>query len=216
MKRNKFLRIAAVLMALALVTTLGVTSTLARYVATFEDQGGHVVRAGLFDVEATVGDVIAIGTPAGGWESTNGDVIIVPGLQIDVEVEIIIDNYSEVDVTIEFENFEIEVDAFAGAELEFSNDGGTTWVTDTSAWELADIAVTLPTAGFAALSTGSVIDLEFSIRWNSDGADETTGGLVDTDIGLAAGDFVRPAPAPTHEDVINLNFDLVALQVLPY
>jgi hypothetical protein len=54
MKRNKSLRIACILMALVLATTLGLVGTLARYVDTI-DGVSATVRAGLFRVTAESG-----------------------------------------------------------------------------------------------------------------------------------------------------------------
>ena len=118
MKKNKVLRTAAILLALVLLTTCGMTGALAKYVETFTAVGGNV-RAGLWKVDApgaatiglqatlyegnTTGPTALVAEDqsgvAGAKKYTGSLDIIVPGTIVKVSGLKIV-NYSEVDVQI--------------------------------------------------------------------------------------------------------------------
>jgi len=114
LKRNTPLRIAAVLLALVLITTIGMTGTLAKYVKPFEGIGGTVARAGMFFVACPQDSIVASGTLREGDDSgiethakkyTATDPLldlelIVPGSLLKLQSDFDIVNYSEVDVEI--------------------------------------------------------------------------------------------------------------------
>jgi len=109
MKRNKFLRTAAVILALVLITTCGMVGTLAKYVESF-NSATKTVRAGLFYV---VGDTTNLtftefegsgsGTDAQ-IKAYDGDAILVPGMVLAPTTipasKASITNYSEVSVRV--------------------------------------------------------------------------------------------------------------------
>ena len=116
MKRNKTLRIATILLALVLVSTLAMVGTLARYVDNFDGET-RAVRAGLFRV--TTGDITESVNfiRLDGCATVDSDVhvhaydepdapnpedatIIVPGSVIVVDGYITIQNFSEVTVDV--------------------------------------------------------------------------------------------------------------------
>jgi len=138
MKRNKFQRAAAIILALVLVTTIGMTGTLAKYVSSF-DGDTKTVRAGLFYVVGNTATLtFDMWEGDGSDEETNvasyGDDllpnpspidIIVPGMMLKARAaessggaddvsRATIYNYSEVDVKVAIDDFQVNV---MGADL---------------------------------------------------------------------------------------------------
>jgi hypothetical protein len=121
MKRNKALRIAAILMALVLVSTMGMVGTLARYTTDFDIES-RTVRAGLFRVTGPAdlttavsftrlqgdGDddenVLAYGAGTSNLGGSTGEDILVPGSIVRVDGPIEIRNLSEVAVRISLDS----------------------------------------------------------------------------------------------------------------
>jgi len=143
MKRNKFLRTAAIVMALVLITTCGMVGTLAKYVEGFTSDT-KTVRAGVFWVK---GDTTTLTFDA--WEGDGlgpddqigkygtNETILVPGMRliptkyaaavpsVSPEVEAsraVIENLSEVAVRVQVTGATIS-DGWDG--LLFSIDGST-------------------------------------------------------------------------------------------
>ena len=145
MKKNKAIRIAIALLVVAVLTTCGMTGSLAKYVDEFKAEG-LVVRAGLFDVRAepkvelegelwcysadgsltaalaTEGNALKYADtgslPASGSPpvKTTAANIIVPGSLIKVKgFEII--NYSEVDVTVALKELKITIPTVGGKKM---------------------------------------------------------------------------------------------------
>lgn len=150
MKRNKVLRIASVLLVLALVTTVGMTGALAKYVKDFP-VATNKVRAGLFRVtgpgtsEAILGTTLYDGKNVAEeveqkkyTESTLG--IIVPGTIIRVDKFKVV-NYSEVDVALTIKSIALNAvgtTTTLNPALRYSIDGGTGWKEFTEANLKAD------------------------------------------------------------------------------
>ena len=116
MKRNKTLRIAAILLALVLVSTCGMVGTLAKYVTDF-DMTTNWVRAGLFKVDKEGDFTAALGVTlldGDGSTETNakkydgGLNIIVPGSIVTFDDDLTIKNFSEVDVKIALKSIAME------------------------------------------------------------------------------------------------------------
>jgi hypothetical protein len=118
MKRNKTLRIATILLALVLVSTLAMVGTLARYVTTVEDLETGRVRAGLFRVVAGDDEIpIAMATNLFDGDFTAEEHvaqytestldIIVPGTIVEATAVVSVANYSEVDVRLEVAGIDI-------------------------------------------------------------------------------------------------------------
>jgi len=133
MKRNKALRIAAILLTLVLITTCGMVGTLAKYVDTFPG-ASKLVRAGLFHVVGDMtnltfdifeGDGSGAEGNASAYANTGIDDILVPGMRLQAATgsSATIYNYSEVDVYVEVVGFSV-ADGWDG--LLFSIDG-TNW-----------------------------------------------------------------------------------------
>jgi len=215
MKRNKVLRIAIVLLALVLVSTLGMTGTLARYVAEF-DGASATVRAGLFRV--TVDDTTPAalspvlyrfnddGTVAPTLAaSSNGDNIIVPGTLFKADSAFTVYNDSEVAVDIGLalpanpETFLSGFTTTAGAAaLQFSFNEGGAWHTIAElgaapgGFDLG--AALLPTPIVLAPGASDDLDISVWVRWVfsvNAAADED----IDTVIGLRAADAILGIPA---------------------
>ena len=146
MKRNITLRIATFFLALVLISTIGMTGTLARYAQTFDGTPASV-RAGKFDVVVggTVGIPLSLEEYGGGEEvhaaaasDATIKTIIVPGSQLVPTAGaggITITNNSEVTVDIELDSVEL---TNAIAPLEFSVNGGENWISFTQLEEKAN------------------------------------------------------------------------------
>ncbi|MCL2445521.1 MAG: hypothetical protein FWD06_01975 [Oscillospiraceae bacterium] len=167
MKRNKTIRIAIVLLALVMVSTIGMATTLARYVDTL-DGTAITVRAGRWNVVTTPGFAFAAtmthsnhdGTAAGTIQSHNTEVIIVPGTQVAFSAPttgLNVDNNSEVPVDVALASINVPAPAgFAGIPLEFrlvTNDAATTTAWDTHAQLLLDITAFLAVPANTVLTT---------------------------------------------------------------
>jgi len=113
MKRNKTLRIAIVLLALVMVSTIGMAGTLARYVSDI-NATAQAVRAGRWHI--AYGDGFALTTaltPVGAGNTITPDPasantnIIVPGSLVRVSGTASITNNSEVPAEIFLESFSL-------------------------------------------------------------------------------------------------------------
>lgn len=202
MKRNKTLRIAIVLLALVMVSTIGMASTLARYVDTINGTA-VVVRAGIWDVdldedfefEAAMSITAAadrVGGAATGVAARNDDIIIVPGTTISFgapEAGLIVENNSEVPADIVFAGATVTVVGFTGVldtALQFRIDDGA-WGTlaqaNTALETLAANAADSIIDTVAADSTATVSAADFPViqaRWafEIDGAQNTADTAV--------------------------------------
>ena len=135
MKRNKFLRMASIILALVLITTIGMTGTLAKYIQPFDELGGTVARAGLFkilgpgelpiSVSATNYDGAGVGNDADDVAAYDGTelALIVPGHMVKVEAEFDIVNLSEVRVAIGFDGLAVTTDGLDAAVFLCEDDG---------------------------------------------------------------------------------------------
>ena len=147
MKRNKILRIATVLLALVLVSTIGMVGTLARYVYEFDELESARVRAGLFRVvaEGDFEEVVDVtlydwqtGLEEDAAEMYDDDEyyvqIIVPGSMVGLAGTVEVRNYSEVVVDIDIVDFDLDL-------LGFDNtDGRLQFAVAEDALEAVDVA----------------------------------------------------------------------------
>jgi len=235
MKRNKILRTAAILLALVLISTIAMTGTLAKYVATL-DGASATVRAGLFKVTVEPGEETeALLTFAGAAIVNDSvlayddDAIIVPGTQFRAGGAFEIVNDSEVAVLVDVvpaaTTWEALIDLQVGFEdipLEFSFDEGVSWDT------VADLVLALaggnPSDLFAGANLSVVIPPQDSaplainvwVKWaySVDAAQD----IADTAVGLAqAGwdgtDF--DADFALELNTLSVPFNITATQVEP-
>jgi hypothetical protein len=206
MKRNKSLRIAAILLALVMVSVIGMAGTLARYTATFADVSSTTIRAGIFRVEANADSAeFELEAFLGGVEGIDGEIVIVPGSTIKLTGDILIDNLSEVDVeivptaTIVVTGFDVA----GGSELQFSNDGIDFTLTSTQA------AAGLFDAGDLNVAAGDDETLvpNLYIRWPVAGNNTAAGTANATHVLATPAGTTATAP---HRIAVNLT--LVAQQ----
>lgn len=205
MKRNHSIRIAIVLLAVVLVSTLGMAGTLSRYVSDI-GSAAATVRAGIWDVadlgndiEATAVFVLA---GSGAVVARDGDDIIVPGSTVTFTPgDLLITNNSEVAADIILTGATLAVPAGFAARLTFTY-GGTTYTSldelNTALASAADTPLATILAG--GNTTLNASNLSIAVNWpfNAGGAD---GNALDTAIGAAA-----------EPDEIVLNFTLRAQQ----
>ena len=227
MKRNKILRTAAIILALVLISTCGMVGTLAKYVKEFKDIGADVVRAGYFEVIAGDGTTIDFtwdklsltvydGNPhAVAW---NGEPIIVPGYQLELDGTFPIVNLSEVDVTVEAVANSLVITGFLPDYLLYSANG-TTWNTDPAV--IAAGTLILPSAAIPACGGTDDVQFKLFVRWPfEDSSNLAPQDALDTGIGEAAGEVDKPIPAdptdsvftPSWLDKISFAFDILAVQ----
>ena len=197
MKRNKTLRIATILLALVLVSAIGMAGTLARYIADF-DGASVAVRAGRFNVEVdddlsdafTWGALLVYDGSNDNEFAESGDDIIVPGSQLRADGAITVFNDSEVAVRVTI--IDIEIESFISF-LEFSIDEGATWESDVDDLDWDDLTLDI--------AAGDTEDLEIDlwVRWA-------------TDVAIDADDSAHTDYAG--EDAFELTFRLHAAQIL--
>jgi len=216
MKRNKFLRTAAILLALAFVMSIGTVSTLARYVKLFEQDPSQLVRAGVFNVSAVAGPVSVAeayaleGTGGLHYASSNSDAIIVPGLGIKASGTVTINNLSEVDVEVGLADT-AEITAFDGVDLflYYDNAGAKGDPID-----LTDIDLGLLLGGVSAdtltIAAGGSLTptLTVWVEWEEDGCE------LGDDVDDSADTKFAPETVGD-ADWITITLDLAAAQILP-
>jgi len=217
MKRNKFLRIATVLMALVLVSSLGMVGTLARYVTALEGITSTVVRAGAFDVSIDIDELDWEYEEEDHIKITDGDFIIVPGAVITISGAINIVNDSEVCI-------QVGVDPDAAAPFTFGDFLDAIveiYDTDEEEWvPISEADLTLAHILSGDIDDGVIyieyddsadLEIEIKLRWTSDAA-ELGDAYDDYEDTLVVWDGT--APKDSLPD-IRLSFALFAAQVLP-
>jgi hypothetical protein len=205
MKRNKAMRIAIVLLALVLVSTMGMVGTLARYAETLDAVESNVVRAGLWRIGGTAN--VSLGAALRTYnDSANVDPLkasqytpdgdrkmIVPGTLIKADQPFTIQNFSEVAVDLAITGLTLEgATAAFLAQLEFAiaaagpyaGPGLTlaeinTWLTNNSAAILGAAATTTlaPKVGVTAPITPNLF-----IRWAFDDDSEVNADRTPTNV----------------------------------
>ena len=233
MKRNKALRIAAILLSLVLISTCAMTGTLAKYATKFENLGSDVIRAGIFKVTgpADATEIELTATLLDGdmgaedeAESYGGDLgIIVPGSVVQLSAEFKVVNLSEVTVEIAIDEDSFAIGDF-GSALLYS-------VTDEEDW--MDLASFLAAVDFddVLTSTGADLTLEpiageetftvaFDVLWpfaaDSSGNDGEAGHADSVDTGFGEDEASQISTGTFIEDptnVIDFTLTVFATQV---
>ncbi|MCL2530794.1 MAG: hypothetical protein FWE40_01390 [Oscillospiraceae bacterium] len=227
MKRNKTLRIAIVLLALVMVSTIGMATTLARFVDEAIVGTAAVVRAGIWNVDAdgatfTVGattpTVLAPSTQMAhsSIQARNADDIIVPGSIVSFTpdtVEIV--NNSEVAAEIRVTAISVAVTGFVGVDnLQFRLGTAGTWGT-LAALETAIENFIDGTTNTSVINAVTTADLPAAalpviyVGWifhTSAGQDD-----ADTDVGAAQWDAYE-ANELDEDNFVTINFTLQARQ----
>ena len=172
MKKNRTLRVSALLLALTLITTCFVGGTFAKYTSSASVTGTANVAKWSFKVNstdiATTNDFIFnlfADVKDSDGTSVEGDVInskIAPGTS--GSFALTLTNASEVTATYAI-NYTVNN---AGVPLQFSVDNGRTW------GDLANVSAT-------TLAAGADTTITVQWRWAFDGDDNT-----DTALGIAA------------------------------
>jgi len=197
MKRNKFLRTAAVLLALVLVTTCGMVGTLAKYVESF-NSATKTVRAGLFYVVGDTTDLTFTEFEGSGSgadaqiKAYNDDAILVPGMVLAPTTspvsKAVITNYSEVSVKVAVTGVTIGgVKAWDGLLIKVPTLNSGNWMTlgafnALSAAEKTEaLTVTTPVLAAYADSAASTTNVtpNFQILWPYSRDDATAVGYKD-------------------------------------
>lgn len=201
MKRNKVLRIASVLLVLALVTTCGMTGAMAKYVDTFNTASSKV-RAGLFRVtgpgetDASLG--LLIDTDGSGNETNatkyaadTARAIIVPGSVLETGA-FTITNYSEVDVDITLTDFAAPVTSMPLLFCRTNSATASDWkaIGDITAADILDGSNS--TVRLDAKSKGGTTSIEIPklyFKWVYEAETPNT-NAKDTDLGESVADYL--------------------------
>lgn len=181
MKKNAMLKIAAVLLVAVLLTTCAISSTFAKYVseASSDEASARVAKWGVTttmtlsdenDFSHTYGTGDKLVSAFGG----EGDKVVAPGTSGTLTFSYALSGKSEVSGIV---NFNIEVENPADIPLQFSLNGGSTWVD----WDSDEI--TVASKKFApGQSLSAAEDIDIMWRWlferGNDGADTA---LADVD-----------------------------------
>ena len=223
MKRNKTLRIAIVLLALVLVSAIGMAGTLARYVATLDSET-VAVRAAFWNIDtdnlvfddtltlvAADGAIAARDWDEGGVDISAEDIIIAPGTELLLNVSFDIVNNSEVPAEIYVRNITPVGTAHAQIEFRLADVETATPGEYEAAWGTFDawLAEVTPAVGdvvvldtIAAGATLTGFDFEIEARWGFDvnagfNTTATTAGSTAADMfGFTIQFGARQAAAP--------------------
>lgn len=203
MKKNKFLRTAAVLLALVLVSTIGMTGALAKYITDFTATS-TTVRAGLFWVTGpgTTDAIIGADLYEGDMSAGENEAMAYSGSSLDIIVPgsimkacpFTVTNWSEVDVEIAIDSLTCAAGAiplkFSVGELvaDPGPDVPANWVweDDITDLDLADILgasgllKSKPAAVAAALPTNEItVTPNLYILWPFG---QDVAAVIDTDM----------------------------------
>ena len=177
-KRGRLTKLTALLMVFALITSVVTSGTIAKYTTTAT--ANDTARVAIFDVDiddSTTFDLFGtlleddVATAETDAWSNGTDKVVAPGTG--GEFDVVFENNSEVTVS---GTLTLNVVNAGGIPIEFSSDGGTTWV--------AASAFTLTDADIADGETAT-------IQWRWDFQTETvpasiiTEDAVDTALGVA-------------------------------
>ena len=198
MKRNKPLRIAAIFLALVLISTCAMTGTLAKYITTFTPNGA-TVRAGIFKVDGvnatgTNYELLEIGLGVedeaaqyAGDKATTG--MIVPGSIVKL-LGSSITNYSEVDVVLTIDSIVTTgTSSQMLAKILWSANGTSGWkaLTAVTINDLTGVAAGTDVLLKAAPNgSGNVATFAPSyLKWDFTASDTVADESGDTAMGLA-------------------------------